>query len=803
MAKTLPADSPLLKQARDRFLLANEADAPQDERERDDISFEDGNQWPTDVLMARLGQQPTQGQPSMPARPTIVINKVRRAVQQVLNQERQSDIGIEIVPADDFGDLGITPDDTEVTLREGLTRRIQRESQAADARSWAFKRAAIAGRGYYLVMTRYLPGKTSDQEIYVHRIYNQAGVKLDPSHEQPDGSDADWGFVGTWVPWERIAALYPRLVDGKPSPFGAYDDSDFIAMTEAYPGWYRQSFTTVDKDGKTTTIPQQAVRVTDYWYTERETKTLVTMPDGQSLWEDEVGADIPEEATTRDVVLPHIKFCKIVGGCCIVEETDWEGSTLPIIKVLGEEILPYDEQRRAEGMVRQARGAAQGLNYMISKQVEMVGLTPIPPLMVDPEAIDGYEAQYQQMNTRTFGSLPYRTYDDQGRQLSPPTRPPVNPDNQGIAQSIGFFDQAVQDTTAVSDPAMGETDPSVKSARHARYLIEEARLGTSNYLDNLARSVRYEGQVINDLLYPIYGARPGRLVRILTGEGEAQMMRIDDPEQQQAAQQLQQKALKVGKLTKDAHFNVLVKVTKSSDSRRDQFVRMFGEILNADPNQMLVGGDLFYRNMDIPEAKQLAKRQRVMLAPPIQQMLAAEEQGQVHDPAAQAQIAELTQRLQLAEQAMQELAKDAEGKRLESDTKKQIAAFDADRDIKLETLKQQTERMKLALQNDQDIRDNATKIHIAEIQAKTQGVIQAAEAEHEAMALAHEQTHEAEQAGLDREALDRQEQQAQDHEVAMRGADSDIEGERASEQRDFEASENARNRQATADSSES
>ncbi len=96
----------------------------------------------------------------------------------------------EAPPADDFGDLTQTPDETEITLREGLARRIQRESMAQDARIWAFKRALIAGRGYYLVNTRFLPGRTFDQEVYVERIYNQEAVKGDPSRQKPDGSDA-------------------------------------------------------------------------------------------------------------------------------------------------------------------------------------------------------------------------------------------------------------------------------------------------------------------------------------------------------------------------------------------------------------------------------------------------------------------------------------------------------------------------------------------------------------------------------------------------------------------------------------
>ena len=54
---------------------------------------------------------------------------------------------------------------------------------------------------------------------------------------------------------------------------------------------------------------------------------------------------------------------------------------MPIVKVLGEELQPYDEERRAEGMVRPMREPGQGFNVMVSKMIELIGLTPIPPLM--------------------------------------------------------------------------------------------------------------------------------------------------------------------------------------------------------------------------------------------------------------------------------------------------------------------------------------------------------------------------------------------------------------------------------------
>ena len=731
-------DTDLLKIARERFKLADDADSAQQQRERDDLSFYAGDQWPADIRAARSGQQPISGMPAVPARPTLVINKVREPVRQIQNQVRGSDIGIEVVPADDFGDLGLTPDDTEVMLREGLIRRIQRESQAQDARQWAADRAFIAGRGYYLVMTRFLPGKTWDQEVYVHRIYNQAGVLLDPSHTSPDGSDADWEFMGTWVPWDRYKSEHSKLANGKDNPFSEASEADFMSMAESYPDWYQA-------DGD-----QRAVRVVDYWRTERSTVTYAVLEDGTVVDEDQVPEGVTPVDTRTDVV-KTIKWCKIGGGVQILEETDWAGPDMPIVKVLGEELQPYDDQRRAEGMVRPARESNMGFNYMASKAVEVLGLSPIPLLQLDPEAIDGYEAWYAVLNTRTLPYAPYRTYDDQGRELSAPHRLPVDPNIQPIMQALLMFNQAVQDTTAVSDPMMGKTDSSVKSAKHAQFLIEQSQGATSNYLDNLARSMRYEGQIENNLLYPIYGARTGRMVRILTGEGENDQMRLGDPQQQAEQQNQRQQAEKVGKLTKDAHFNVIVKISKNAENRRMQESSALGELIAAEPQMMSWFGDLYFSARDIPNRKQLAERAKVMLAPPIQKMLSDKEQGKEMDPAAQAQIQQLTQQLQELTQIAGQMDQVIKAEQVKEQAKGQIEAAKLASTEKIKGAELEvtaaTEKMKADAAERENALNNLVKLAIAELQAKQADAHDHAEALRAEMGLTHEANMAAADAG--------------------------------------------------------
>jgi len=751
---------------RERWKRADDADSDQSERERDDIAFEAGEQWPADVKLARQGQQPINGMPAVPARPTLVINKVKEPIRQILNQERAADLGVEIVSADDFGDLGIVIDDSEIRLREGLVRRLQRESHAADARTWAYKRAVIAGRGFYLVSVRYLPGKTRDQEIYLHRIYEQAGVKLDPSHEAPDGSDSDWEFIGTWVPWDRYKAENPQF-NGKDNPYTDYTAADFVGLTEEYPDWFKNTTDSVSTDGKRETVRGSAVRVVNYWHTKHVSHELATLEDGTYCWIE----DVPKGITPVDtdmVIERTVRHCKVGGGLQFLdgtsEESEWAGPDMPIVKVLGDEILPFDNQRRAEGMVRPSRGAQMGENYMISKLVETIGLTPLSPLQVDPDAIDGYEEWYKVANTRTLPFLPSRTYDDQGRQLKEPHRPAVDPNIFPMAQAIQLFDQFIRSTTAVPDPTLGNVEPALKSGKSIQALTANAAQSTSNFLDNLARSIRYEGQIINNLLYPIYGAKPGRLVRILTGENEAQTIHISAPQPPTMPGQPvapmpppAPNAAKMAVLTKDAHFNVSIKVTKQYDVKREETAAFLGNIIAADPQQMGVVGDMLYRNIDVPGNSEMADRQKLMLAPPIQAYLASKEQGQAPlPPQVQQHMAQMAQQLQEAQQIIAKLAEDAKGHQLDYQGK-----------VDVEKMRQQTDVTKAQLANELAITLQSMKDAAGIAEAKIAAGVSDQEAIDEAIALGHEHAQEATQAALDRQQEQTMQQTDQAHQAAM------------------------------------
>lgn len=652
-------DAKFLKLARDRWEQAETADAAQRKRELEDLRFYAGEQWDADILRSRQGQTLGSGTNSqvVPARPTLTINKTREPVSQVLNQERQSDMTIELIPADDFGEMSGPIDHTEIELREGLVRRIQRDSEAADARTWGFGRSTIAGRGCWRVNTRFVPGKSFDQEVYVERIYNQAAVLWDPAHEQPDGSDCEWGFIGVDLPIAVYKAKY-RSTKEQPNRVSAANDDEWRALGDDAPGWFAG-------EGD-----MRSVRVVTYYYVERESRELCQLADGRIEWRDQLPDDLPAKMIqdSRPVENKQWKWADI-DGVQVLDGDDWPGHYMPLVKVLGEELQPYDKERRSEGIVRPMREPCQGNNYIVSKFVEQVGLTPIPPWMGPAGFDEGYEAEYDAANTRAIGRLHYNTKDWNGFPIpaGAVTRTPVSTDVQHLAFGVQVFNEAIVSTSRVPETALGHVDASVKSGKLAKALIEQGEQATSNFLDNLKRSMRHEARIINDLLYPIYGTRPGRLARMMNHQGEMSAVVIGQPFTMQGqgpqarpmpvpqGQQAPQWA-KEYKLTPDAEFNVAIKISKNEGTRRQQEVETLGQMIGADPTLMGVLGDLYFKYQDGPGHQEMSERMKAVLIPPVQAVING---GQAPLPP------EAQQKMAMMQEQMQKLQQDADKNRTE------------------------------------------------------------------------------------------------------------------------------------------
>lgn len=724
LPKQSKKDREFMETARDRFKQGRDADEAQRERELAALRFAAGDQWPEDIATIRKGNDGSNGQPKAPARPMLTANQTLEPLNQLLAQMSGADLGFELVSADDFSDLIGEVDETEIKTREGLARRIQRDSQAIEARLWGADRGNIAGRGYWVVLTRYVDGKTFDQEVYIGKIYNQNSATLDPNREHFDGSDADWGFIGHDMPWDEYTVLHGE-VNGKPNAIADASDDEFRRLGEDFPTW----FTT---EGKT-----RSCRVVDYYYVVREPKQLVMLADQSVMWAE----DAPDDAViidTRDVVERKVKWAKL-DGYQKIEETDFPSPYIPIVEYVCRPIQPYDGERRAEGIVQPMMDSGRGFNYMLSRWVEVIGLAPLRSIMMAAGQDENFEQEWQSINTRT-GIAHYNQTDLAGRPAPPPGVPPQGNDVIGpISGAIQVFKESIAATTQSHAPSQGEADPALRSAKAIAAVVSNDQRGDSTIIGNWARSVRHEGRIVNSLLYPIYGIRPGRLASIIDADGNKQPpVMLNQPFEMVGQGKTARPVPSTSphaqhfKLTKDANFNVVVKVTKNYETLRQEEAAMLGQIISSDPQAMMaVVGDLFFKLQDGPGHDEMSERMKAILNPKVLAQIAAKAQGSHVSPEALAQIQNLQQQLQQAQQVIT-TAQDV----IKTDQVKHQAAADLQRD-------------KIAHELRLHEIDNAAKIEVARIQASKQPADTGAESQEEMLATGVEQRHEAQMATLD------------------------------------------------------
>jgi hypothetical protein len=180
----------MLSQMRSRLSMAIGAYSESRDSELDDLRFMAGSpdnkwQWPADVLSTRGS---VQGQ-TINARPCLTINKLPQHVRQVTNMQRQNRPTGKVIPADDNADIQVAE------IFDGIVRHIEYISDADVAYDTACENQVTFGEGYIRLITEYCDPDSFDQDIKIMRVRNSFSVYMDPTIQDPCGSDARWCLI--------------------------------------------------------------------------------------------------------------------------------------------------------------------------------------------------------------------------------------------------------------------------------------------------------------------------------------------------------------------------------------------------------------------------------------------------------------------------------------------------------------------------------------------------------------------------------------------------------------------------------
>jgi hypothetical protein len=706
------------------FKRASEAWQKQRDREKDDLRFQVPEmQWDEGAKRQRQGMT-VDGVPT-PARPILSIPKLDQPRELVKGQQRSAHLGISIHPISEEAD-----DDTAEMI-QGLYRGIERDG-AHMARSWAFSRGVDAGMGWYRINTEYdeYGGDPLDQKITIRRILDGSSVVIDPGAEEADFSDAEFAFIKQWMSCERFESLYPKAK----SP--AADKFLLELASEQSPDW-------VTMDGQDTSY-----LVAEYWWKVREVETVPAKD-----------ADGNQVDRKREVV--RVMWAKLApggdeGGLQFLEgPQEWNGKLIPLIPVIGRELIPFDGERRWTGMIGPAKDAQRLYNYAASSAVEMAALEPKAPFIGVEGQFEGHESEWQQANLRNWPFLEYKSISVGGAPAPAPQRSQVDTGRLGPSmQLIQEADNFIQAATAVYDPSLGRVSAKERSGKAILASQDQSNAATSNYLANMADiSMTYEAKVILDLIPAIYD-REGRVARILDLEGESSSVILNAPfyhDPRTKRPTMVQPGQMPPQGTAPKHFDlskgrygVSVTVGKTYQTRLEQGATEIGAILQSDPALMPLIGPTYFKFRDFPGSNEIAE----LLKKLRQKTFPGLDAGDENSPeAAQAKAEALQSENQQLKQALQQA-----GKMIETEQVKHQAA------ITMAQIKAETDRAKT--QTDENIarQNNATKLAIARITAAKESMDAIREDQEESIALSQNLAHEAQEASEDRA-----------HEVGMAG----------------------------------
>jgi Phage P22-like portal protein len=582
--KPKKSDSDILTTARSRLDMAVSALAESREDEIDDLRFYAGSpdnhwQWPADVLATRGA---VQGQ-TINARPTLTINKLPQHVRQVTNDMRQNRPGAKVIPVDDQADVQVAE------IFNGMIRHIEYISDADVAYDTACENQVSYGEGYITLMTEYCDDNTFDQDIKIGRVRNSFSVYMDPLIQDPTGADATYCFITE----DLTKAEYERQ----------YPDAAPISTLQSL-GVGDQSISNW--------LNEDTVRIAGYYYIEYDVTTLNLYPGNATAFEGtpedrELRAVYGKPKRSRESERPRVKYCKI-NGYEILEEKEWAGKWIPVIRVVGNE-FEVDGRLYVSGLVRNAKDAQRMYNYWVSQEAEMLALAPKAPFIGYGGQFEGYEDKWKTANTNNWPYLEVNpdVTDGQGAVLPLPQRAQPPMASSGLLQAKAGASEDIKSTTGQYNASLGMTS-NERSGKAILARQREGDVGTYHYGDNLTRAVRHVARQLVDLIPKIYDTQ--RIARIIGEDGETKMVKINPDQPEPVNKIVDQNGVVIEKIYNPGvgKYDVVATTGPGYATKRQEALEAMAQLLQGNPQLWQVAGDLFVKNMDWPGAQEMSKR---------------------------------------------------------------------------------------------------------------------------------------------------------------------------------------------------
>lgn len=617
----------IILEARKRFSAAKAASADVRKSYQESTRMTYGDQWDPATRSAR----------EKASRPALSFPVLHTYVQRVTNQARKER------PQPKVNAVGADSSQKVAEVYEGLFRHVHVASAADVAYDTAVECAGSGGFGYFEFTTEYVDDTTFDQEPRIRRILDPLSVYFDPGAIEPDYSDANYYFKR-----RRIHK------DDFKRDFGKEPESDWD-----------------DEAAKEEWCDGDYVYIAEYCYVEKSPRTMEQKDPATG-----------EVIASRVVIDRTIKKC-IIDGARVLEETTWLGKWLPIVPVLGKEVV-VDGKRKLFSVIAFALDSQKLINATGSGVAEQLQLASRAP-WVGPKG--SMKDKRWDDNTQNWTKLEYEAYDGEMNPLPAPQRNAYEAPVQGLTQSLMLFTDNVKKAVGYVDTVVNPSQADLSGIAVQRR-GEQSDLTNSHFEDNLVRSQWHGGRILLDLIQK-YIDTP-RAMRILAADGTVTMQAIT-----MATEPGGEAPLVPGYEDKphvridQGRYDVTIATGKSYNSRLQEQSDVLIQAMQSDPALWATYADVLFKSLGYPE---LEERAKITLPPAIQQALAAKQEGM--DAKATAMLSQAAQANEVLKQQLAELQKglqkllfERQAKILETQGRIQIAQMDNESDERIAAMK--------------------------------------------------------------------------------------------------------------------
>lgn len=404
--------------------------------------------------------------------------------------------------------------------RNDIIRGVEYTGGAQVAMLMAYRSMIETSYGVLGMGKRYKPG-SRHMELFYRPFANRRQVVVDPTIVQPDGSDMQYGFVGSLKSKKAFERKYGK--DAKSSAVGLGMDE----MGQASQWFQNMSGVEYVVECEYWNIEQRKQRL---FYLDLANGTQIDLaesvlikegmgwrgdilmrPDGFGGWEPYAMLSTvePSDNPYRDEEVPEVTQY-ITNGYDILDTIPWDTHQIPLILMLGKQLFITQGgvmRREVLSLIRLARQPYKALCYVRSKQLLLAGMAPLTPFMVGEGQLSAAELDKLSNAHRIItGAIQYKLQMD--NIVNPDGSKPLLPPPQRVPHNIGSIDELeilaagfIRDCST----AMGFANiPSAmlqdkqKSGRALEEITEMVDQGSSHFIDTYDKAGKQCGVIINE-----------------------------------------------------------------------------------------------------------------------------------------------------------------------------------------------------------------------------------------------------------------------------------------------------------------